>query len=132
MNCKIIGCVSDNAPNMIECMKLMSTKYPDIIPIRCEAHMLNLLVGVILKKIDNDMLTSNKSTEYFFKGWAHKILPESKITMFDEEFNEIFNLNIFEMEIDIDCFPIHTILKNCCTGTAAAVAVTNNSTQSWL
>ncbi|OAF71941.1 hypothetical protein A3Q56_00300 [Intoshia linei] len=62
--------------------------------------------------IYQDRLTSNKSTEYCFKGWAHKILPESKITMFEEEFNEILNSNTFEMKIDIDCFPIHTILKN--------------------
>ncbi|OAF71951.1 hypothetical protein A3Q56_00272 [Intoshia linei] len=58
------------------------------------------------------MLTSNKSTKYCFKSWPHKILPESKITMLEEEFNEILNLNTFEIKIDIDCFLIHTILKN--------------------
>jgi hypothetical protein len=47
----VIATVTDNAPNMISAMKIVSDIQPTILPLRCSSHVLN----IILKDFINDI-----------------------------------------------------------------------------
>ena len=47
-----IACVSDNAPSMIRAVEDIFSKNPSVLPVRCSAHVLNLVIKDLLKKVD--------------------------------------------------------------------------------
>ena len=51
---KVVAIVTDNASEMLSAQRIMSSRYPGMIGVRCSAHRLNLLIKDIAKlnKID--------------------------------------------------------------------------------
>ena len=47
-----IACVSDNAPSMIRAVEDIFSRNPSVLPVRCSAHVLNLVIKDLLKKVD--------------------------------------------------------------------------------
>lgn len=65
---KVIAGVTDNAKNMIAAMKLIQEKRSTIIPLRCAAHCLNLMVKDAFNEVDFLKKSFKVLTEYIKIG----------------------------------------------------------------
>ena len=80
----IVASITDNARNMVAAMRQLSEVHPNILPLRCAAHVLNLII--------NDAL----STVEFLKSsllLLQKYIVERKVSRYCEtRWNSIFDL----------------------------------------
>lgn len=56
---KFFSCIGDNASNMQAGLRLTNEKYPHIQPLRCKAHVLNLLCNDVLKVATSKKVFAN-------------------------------------------------------------------------